>query len=302
MLWVRKYGKLLVKLILIGVLIGLIGAGGYAAYYFYPPHYSGRVTVLEYHDISYDKGEYSITPELFRAQLELLKGNGAHFITSDQFEAFMKGEAEIPDDAMLVTFDDGFASYAQTALPILEELEIPSVQFLITGYAYQSKKTDKFLTTTQIQAILQHNDEAGPAKAEFGCHTHASHIFNDGKGILAQPIHMNGKQETVEEYHKRVRDDLVRCQSELQKLYTGAGRRPTAAAHMLAYPFGSYDPQSLEVYQSAGIQYAFTGEPRLVRQDDAALLIPRIHAGVPQATPYRLQYWVKRGISRAAAQ
>ena len=291
-----KLWKFVRWFVLIMMSIGLIGIGSYAFYYFYPPHYKDRVTVLEYHDISDVEGPYSITPEQFRGQLDKLIRIGAHFLDVEQFESFLAG-GDVPDNAVFITFDDGYASYIHTALPILKEYQIPSVHFLITGTLEEETVDDGvFMSAEQVRETLAvYNRDAGRARADFGCHTHNSHSMVDGKGVLT----VSGLEETAEQYRARVESDLSQCVSALEKLYASAGESPTGAVHMLTYPFGSFDQSLFATYEAAGIRYGFTGEPRLLRKSDNSLLIPRINAGIPQATPTRLQYWIKRGISRA---
>ncbi len=286
------------KAVLAVLLLGAAAAGGYAYYYYTPAHYADRVTVLEYHDVSDASGAYTITPALFRKQLDKLRSAGANFIRYDQFEAYLRGEP-VPGNAVLVTFDDGYASYTENALPILREYGIPSVNFLITG-SLQGDKTGVFLNEEQVRETIRR--EADDGNVAFGCHTHASHRMENGKGVIATAIKVDGREESADQYHERVRADLAACEAELQSLYESAGKQPPQAVHALAYPFGSYDPASLSVYRDAGIRVAFTGELRLARRDDNALAVPRINAGTPSATPNRLQYWIKRGVNRAPAK
>lgn len=44
--------------------------------------------------------------------------------------------AELPDhpSAVAITFDDGFANFAEHALPVLERLSLPATVFVISGY------------------------------------------------------------------------------------------------------------------------------------------------------------------------
>lgn len=60
---------------------GLSSRGGY--------HCNNRVTVLEYHHIAPEVSDYTITPESFEKDLEILQANHYHIIPVEQFIRFM---------------------------------------------------------------------------------------------------------------------------------------------------------------------------------------------------------------------
>lgn len=57
---------------------------------------------------------------LFRKQVEFIK-ESFHVVTMEQVIEAVKGGAELPENAMLLTFDDGYADNYTVAFPILEE-------------------------------------------------------------------------------------------------------------------------------------------------------------------------------------
>lgn len=57
---------------------------------------------------------------LFRKQIEFIK-ESFHVMTMEQVIEAVKGGAELPENAMLLTFDDGYADNYTVAFPILEE-------------------------------------------------------------------------------------------------------------------------------------------------------------------------------------
>jgi peptidoglycan/xylan/chitin deacetylase (PgdA/CDA1 family) len=76
----------------------------------------------------------------FEWQLKFLR---KHYepITFDQFSRwFLKGYP-LPQNPVLVTFDDGHANNFELALPILQQLQVPAVCFVVTGSIGQKSLT-----------------------------------------------------------------------------------------------------------------------------------------------------------------
>jgi peptidoglycan/xylan/chitin deacetylase (PgdA/CDA1 family) len=87
------------------------------------------ILILAYHriaDLKHDPQSLAVRPVNFRAQMRHLK---------ERYQLLHLGEAwprrERP--AAIVTFDDGYADNAQSALPILEEEKVPATFFVSVG-------------------------------------------------------------------------------------------------------------------------------------------------------------------------
>lgn len=61
--------------------------------------------------------------QLFRQQIEFMKNN-FNIITMEQVIDVVEGKSCLPEDALLLTFDDGYVDHYTFALPILEEFGI----------------------------------------------------------------------------------------------------------------------------------------------------------------------------------
>jgi len=88
--------------------------------------------VLAYHKVT-DEFEWGITrvkPESFEQQMEYLKEEG---FSSIDLEELLSGE-EKKDKQVVFTFDDGYESVYQNALPILKRHGFKAIIFIIAGY------------------------------------------------------------------------------------------------------------------------------------------------------------------------
>jgi peptidoglycan/xylan/chitin deacetylase (PgdA/CDA1 family) len=239
--------------------------------------YEDQVAVLMYHHLDETaQSSSTVTPQLFRAQLELLKKQQYHFITLDQFINYLNGTASVPGNAALVTFDDGYKSFYTKAYPILRELQVPAVNFVITGNLEHPDQTYiPSLSRDDIRRMLAET----PQLVSFGCHTDAMHDkLPNGEAAMVGRAEQNGQPETTDAYKQRVLADTRTCLAKLNELTP----KPVTS---LAYPFGITDRTATELVAQAGIRYAFTITPDMATRSVDPLRIPRINAGSPNITP-----------------
>lgn len=88
-----------------------------------------EILTLLYHRVNslkYDKNLLAVTPANFYEQMSYLKKNY-------RIVRFEQDWNEITDDAVCITFDDGYRDNFTNALPILKELDIPATIFVTTG-------------------------------------------------------------------------------------------------------------------------------------------------------------------------
>ncbi|MGF7031105.1 peptidoglycan/xylan/chitin deacetylase (PgdA/CDA1 family) [Paenibacillus mucilaginosus] len=255
--------------------------------------YRDQVAVLMYHHVhDKDHSASTVSTALFREQLSYLQSRGYHFISLTDFKQFLGG-APVPDKAVLVTFDDGYKSFHDFAYPVLRELQVPAVNFIIT------KDLDAplappipALSPEEIRAMLQEM----PGLIDIQCHTNALH-FKEGKNAaLTAPLPLEGgRTETAEQAEQRVRQDSEACAHKLDGLYGRDG-----AGDTFAYPYGIYSPRTQEIISAAGFKYAFTIIGEMATRFRDPLAIPRINAGNPGIDPRKLDVTIRQRVVHPA--
>ena len=90
---------------------------------------------------------------LFRKQIMFFKQHFAVVTMEDVMEA-SKGSYQLPENALLLTFDDGYADHYTYALPILEEAGMQG-SFFIPGKTFT---THQLLDVNKIHYILASAD------------------------------------------------------------------------------------------------------------------------------------------------
>ncbi|MDX6642694.1 MAG: hypothetical protein QOD76_656 [Solirubrobacteraceae bacterium] len=94
---------------------------------------SRRALILAYHAIEAGSGPLCLDPNRFRAQLDCLAEAGAHTMTVSELATALRRRA-LPEVAVAITFDDGAASVARTAVPMLAEHGMRATVFCVAGY------------------------------------------------------------------------------------------------------------------------------------------------------------------------
>jgi peptidoglycan/xylan/chitin deacetylase (PgdA/CDA1 family) len=93
----------------------------------------GRALILTYHAIEAEPGPLCVAPELFREQLDEIVDSSARVVTISQLADMLRARA-LDEPIVSITFDDGFASVAETAAPLLAERGLTATVFCVAGH------------------------------------------------------------------------------------------------------------------------------------------------------------------------
>lgn len=91
------------------------------------------VDILMYHSIADAPGPTSVAPALFAAQMQALEHAGLPVISLDRLAAARHGGPVLPPRSVILTFDDGFRDFADSAWPLLRDRGWPVCVYLPTG-------------------------------------------------------------------------------------------------------------------------------------------------------------------------
>src|SRR5215475_6267487 len=133
------------------------------------------VPILVYHEISTPPdtvfGRLAVTPQAFETQLEYLIKDGFTTFTASALAAALATGAALPERAVVLTFDDGFANFHECALPLLRQHGCTATLFVTTGWIADvgrcaaGRRPGRMLTWSQIA-------EAAADGIEIGAHSH----------------------------------------------------------------------------------------------------------------------------------
>lgn len=111
---------------------------------------SKGATILMYHHIGDTFENYMSVPKAkFREQMKYLKQNGFNVISLDELYSYYINNTVIPDNAVVITFDDGYTDNYTRAYPILKEFGYKATVFMITSKINQ----DGYMTSEQLREL-----------------------------------------------------------------------------------------------------------------------------------------------------
>lgn len=251
-------------------------------------YYKDKVAVLMYHHIDQEESGATITPGRFEEHLDTLLDKGYNVISLDHFRSFLKGEGEVPSNAVLITFDDGYESFYQYAYPLLKEREMSAAMFMIVKHIGAREGQVPKLDWPQMQEMIGNG-------MYFHSHTYDSHFYHevDEKGnkdaVLAARVYLpeEKRNETEEEYKARIYEDLKKSKDLLEQ---GLG----VHVDFFSAPYGKKNQKVDEISMDIGLEYIFTIEPGLVSAASAPTALPRINAGSPDIDGDKLHQLIRK--------
>lgn len=230
-----------------------------------------RFVSIAFHDVVDRRDQLdadAVTSASLAQFFDWLKGSGWTAISLDDVAAANRGIRPLPDKAILLSFDDGYASLYTRVFPLLKIYRFPVVAALVGSwmeggrpdgtvlYGERTVPRSDFITWAQAREMQ------ASGLVEF-----ASHSYNLHRGILANPQGnlipaaitwqydpATGRYEDDAQFRARIRSDLSRSRSTMA---ANLGRAPRA----LVWPFGRYSGPALEVAKQVGFTAALTLEP-----------------------------------------
>jgi peptidoglycan/xylan/chitin deacetylase (PgdA/CDA1 family) len=144
------------------------------------------VPVLTYHSIDDSNSVISVSPDLFRQQMRLLHNWGFHAIRLGDLLDAWEGKRSLPDQPVVLTFDDGFGNLRDHAIPLLKELNFRATIFAVAGYCGGKNDWPSQSSGVPDLPLLSWSDLRELANAGFEVGAH---------GITHAPLPALGKTE-----------------------------------------------------------------------------------------------------------
>jgi peptidoglycan/xylan/chitin deacetylase (PgdA/CDA1 family) len=187
-------------------------------------------------DVNRRYGNY-IGVRTLEEELNYLNENNYYFPTWEELRDYIDGKLLLPENSIILTFDDGETSFLKNGIPVLERNKVPATCFMITHNTGE-KKIQKYPSDYVIYQSHSHD-----------MHTGGGYI---GKGGIITALS-----------EEKILEDL--------KIST----KICGSSDAFAYPYGDYNEASRDAVEKAGFLCAVTTVPGKVYPGDDPYLLKR---------------------------
>lgn len=212
--------------------------------------------ILMYHRIADDGppglARFRVAPRDFERQLAWLRDNGFHGLRMDEYRecAFGQVRTDMRGKPIVLTFDDAYADFYDTAWPLLRRHGFPATVFVPTGFVGGRAEWDAdhgtpapLMDWPQIVALQAEG-------VEFGSHGHRHFAMTGWSRLASFPDALASKRI---------------LQSKLRKPVSG-----------FCYPYTVSGRVARGLVALAGYRYAVAGPLEEGRRQSGRYSIPRI--------------------------
>lgn len=257
----------------------------------FPEVPDGQFMAVCYHDVrddviaGRDTDPYAVSTNRLVAWFDWVAANGWQPVSLDQIIEARRGGTPLPENAVLLTFDDGLASLHSHVFPLLEAYDYPALFALQTGWletvwggaevAYAPEAFADRSPDTETAATVTYNDRPLGAEGfltpaqiremqDSGLVEYASHSHDLHRGILGNPQGNSqpaaitrrfdpeaGEYESDEAFRQRIRQDLEQSRDVIESL---TGQAPRA----IVWPYGAHTPEVDAIAAEIGMPWSFS--------------------------------------------
>ena len=216
-----------------------------------------NLPVVMYHHVTESPekaGKYIVTTEELEKDFVYLNEHGYKTVTVRDLIEYTESRRELPQKIIMITFDDGFKSVYKLALPLMEKYNIKAVIApvgIVTEEYTINKNTDINYSYMTWQELEEMNENP---LTEVQSHSYNMHKLSKDGTIRNGMAEKKG--ETKEEYKKSLTDDLMLME---KNLFEKSNVKPAA----IAYPYGVYSKNTLEIIKELGYKSNFLCEERI---------------------------------------
>lgn len=193
----------------------------------------------------------TVAPNYFQEQMQYLQDKHYTVITMQDLIDFFDQQKPLPSKPVLITFDDGYADFYNTAWPILQPLNFHATMFVPTGLL----ENPDYMTWANIESL-----------AESGKILLSNHTWS----------------------HKNMQSNGTIDAKEITTAAEQLAQHHLDSPKVFAYPYGLVSDQAQKILQDTGYKLAFTTVHGSTLCKQQRLTLPRIRIGNASLKAYGL--------------
>lgn len=201
-----------------------------------------KIPVLLYHVVKPNPdptNPYQFSLEEFEKHMAYLKEHGYRTLTMKQYFNILDGKAAMPENPILLTFDDNSNDFYPYVYPVLQKYGMKATQFTVSDWVNGSWN----MISSEILTVMENG-------VDIQNHT------------VTHPFLANLSKE----------EQYVEIQHATEALKNLTGRTPFA----FAYPYGNYNSDTISLLKDLGFKGAFKVGGGLSTDQSNRYELPRI--------------------------
>lgn len=223
--------------------------GGFWGKEFSDLSYTKKLPVLLYHHIAEDAGDNDmiVTPKTLESHLRAISESGFTAVTTDDISAYIERGEDLPERAVLITFDDGYTSNYDYAYPLLKKYGLRGTIFAVGSTFGRDTYPDTDESIYPHFNYEQMSEMEASGVVEVCSHSydlHQSPALQSGT-VYEDVLQSDGESDS--DYVLRFKNDLSLWEETL-------GKKCTA----YAFPHGRSDLFSQALLDECGVRLSFS--------------------------------------------
>lgn len=201
------------------------------------------VPIMMYHQVKNNgMGKDVISPYEFESDLKFLTENNYNTITMSDLIDYVYDGKELPENPIILSFDDGYLSTYKYVFPLLKEYNMKIVLSII------GKSTDDFTRVKEENINYSHLtwnqilEMVDSGLVEIQNHSYNLHSNCKGRYGCGQM-----KNEGLADYEEFLEEDLMKLQSKVEAVIN---KSPST----FTYPFGRYNNDTESIVKKLGFK------------------------------------------------
>lgn len=187
------------------------------------------IPIIMYHQVRNDKsGDMIISKAKLEEELSYLKREGYYSISPSEWLDYCDGRIGLPPKCVILTFDDGWKSQYQNAVPLLEKYGFRGVFYVYPDFVGGSAA----MNWKQIQSLAKRGHTVG-------CHS------------MTHPKLTPDKNESDRNYKARIKEEIADSKKVIEEK-TGINVTD------FCFPYGYYSEDCFKLLDKAGYETATT--------------------------------------------
>ena len=189
-----------------------------------------ELAVVMYHNIlKSSKGTYTVSPAQLASDLAAYEAAGYETVFPSGIVAFVCGEGDLPENPLLLTFDDGRYNNMYYGLPLLKKYGAKAAFYPVGAFsAFSTDSGDHSNPNYSHLTWAQMGELAASGHVELGSHSYNMHRYEPRFGVRPG----------------RMQDAVLRATGAIPLSY--------------AFPFGAYSDEAYAVLRALGVKLFLT--------------------------------------------